>query len=52
MYQVKIKIFCPEFINWITVFMLLFFFPQIEAKTVFLRPTLSEVKPTNVNNKK
>ena len=28
------------------------FFPQIEAKTVLLRPTLSEVKPTNVNNKK
>ena len=28
------------------------FSPQIEAKKVLLRPTLSEVKPTNVNNKK
>ena len=28
------------------------FSPKIEAKKVLLRPTLSEVKPTNVNNKK
>jgi len=48
----KGKDFLPEFINWIKVFMFLFLSPQIEAKKVLLRPTLSEVKPTNVNNKK